>query len=220
MTNHGPRSRLVFCLLLALSPSASKADDLGAGNWKLKVDPPATPPAAPASKDFAIPYPANFGQGNETVYPSTPSPFVAIGKNAFDNDVRQVWDLSTRKMVGSFKGQLGFDDKTIALSPDGAYLAGKPTFRKTIEVRATEERAGRPDHRHRLAVRRLRRRRGGRPRGDRPPPPEEDGGPRHQDRRQRLRSSPLGRDRSDKDAIGFSPGRAYLAAVSWPQLGR
>lgn len=139
MTVDGPRRRLLALLILTLTPPvAARADDLSATDWKLKVDPPAQAPTAPASKDFAIPFPANFGGGGEAVYPSSPSPFVAIGKNAFDNDVRQVWDLSTRKLVGSFKGQIGFDDKTVALSPDGAYLAGKPTFRKTVEVRATK----------------------------------------------------------------------------------
>jgi WD40 repeat protein len=137
MTDHGPRRRLLAPLLLALLPIPARADDLSATDWKMKVDPPTVAVAAPASKDFAIPFPANFGGGGEAVYPSTPSPFVAIGKNAFDNDVRQIWDLSTRKVVGTFKGQIGFDDKTVALSPDGAYLAGKPTFRKTVEVRQT-----------------------------------------------------------------------------------
>src|SRR4051794_28572951 len=115
MTNNGPRVRPFAFLILLLSPIVTQADDLSASNWKLKLDPPSTPPAAPASKDFAIPFPNNFAGGGEAVYPSTPSKFVVIGKNFFDKDVRQVWDLATRKMVGSFKGQLLYDDKTVAL---------------------------------------------------------------------------------------------------------
>ena len=140
MTNLGPRCRAFLRVLafLTISSLAAMADDLDASLWKLKVDPPGTPTAAPATKEFSIPFPANFGGGGEALYPSTPSPFVAIGKNVFDNDARQVWDLSTKKMVGTIRGQIGLDDKTLALSGDGAYLAGKQTFRKSVEVRATK----------------------------------------------------------------------------------
>ncbi len=143
MTNHGPRRRRYvptsFWLALILIGGIARADDLSATRWNLKVDPQGTPPPAPASKSIAIPFPNNFGGGGEALYPTTPSSFVMIGKNFFDNDVRQVWDLSTKKLVGTLKGQLGLDEKTIALSPDGAYVAGKPTSRKSIEVRATRK---------------------------------------------------------------------------------
>jgi len=60
-----------------------------------------------------------------------------IGKNFFPNDVREVWDLASKKLVGQFKGPLGWDDKSVALSGDGAYLAGKLTHRASVEVRQT-----------------------------------------------------------------------------------
>ena len=217
MTDHGPSlrtfARLSFLLALVLSPMVARGDDLSASRWTLKVDPPGTPPSAPASKDFAIPFPANFGGGGEVLYPSTPGPFVAIGKNFFDNDVRQVWDVSTRKLVGTFKGQLGLDDKTLALSGDGAYLAGKPNSRKTVEVRAT--RNGRmvqsfdvdspfvdfidfASH-DRVLFGRL------------------------QDKKLQVCDIKSGDKvcdvalvrEADKDAVALSPGRAYLAVASW-----
>ncbi|MCV4601031.1 hypothetical protein OFC63_33930, partial [Escherichia coli] len=40
--------------------------------------------------------------------------------------------------MGQIRGNLAWDDKTIALSPDGQLLAGKPTFRNVIEVRSTK----------------------------------------------------------------------------------
>ena len=106
-------------------------------SWSAKVDPPREARLAPQSTDFAIPFSGNFGGGGEALYPTTPGGFVAIGKNAFDKDVRQVWDLATKSQVAALKGQLGFDDKTLAQSPDGAYLAGKATFRRVVEVRST-----------------------------------------------------------------------------------
>lgn len=160
MTNLGPRTRLVFCLAIVLAASMVRADDFSASLWKLKVDPPATTPPVPASKDFAIPYPTNFGQGNETVYPSSPSHFVAIGKNAFDNDVRQVWDLSTRKLVGTFKGQIGFDEKSVALRRRRGLPRWQADVPQDNRGPGLEERPGRPDLRPRLAVHRFRQLRG------------------------------------------------------------
>ena len=116
---------------------ASRADDLDATNWSAKVDALAKPLPAPASKSYSIPFPGNFGGGGEVTYPAVASQFVAIGKNFFDNDVRQVWDLATRKQVGAVKGPLGWDDKSVALSGDGTLIVGK-TNRKMIEVRNTK----------------------------------------------------------------------------------
>jgi WD40 repeat protein len=138
MSSQGAVFRSLFVLGLTLVPFPTRADDLSASNWSAKVDPPASPPPRPASTDYAIPFPTNLGGGGEVLYPSTASSFVAIGKNLFPNDVRQVWDLSTKKMVGGFKGQIGLDDRSLALSPDGAYLAGMARARKVIEIRASK----------------------------------------------------------------------------------
>ena len=138
MTIVGPRRPLLSIALVLAWATLTTAGDLDATEWSAKVDPPSKPMAKRTVKDFAIPFPAGFGQGGEVNFPSTPSTFVVIGKNFFDNDSRQVWDLSTKKMVGSFKGKLNFDDKTVALSADGQYLAGKPNGRQVVEVRATK----------------------------------------------------------------------------------
>lgn len=132
-----PGFALLACCWLGLAAAAGRADDLDASNWSAKVDPPAQAVPAPTNKSFAIPFPGNFGGGGEATYPAVPSPFVAIGKNFFDNDVRQVWDLSARKQVGAVKGPLQWDDKTVALSGDGALIVGK-TNRKLVEVRNTK----------------------------------------------------------------------------------
>ena len=127
---------LAGCWLGFVAPTG-RAGELDATNWSAKIDAPGQPVPAPTNKSFAVPFPGNFGGGGEVTYPAVPSPFVAIGKNFFDNDVRQVWDLSARKQVGAVKGPLGWDDKTVALSGDGALIVGK-TNKKMIEVRATK----------------------------------------------------------------------------------
>jgi len=119
-----------------IAPVSSRADELDASSWSAQMDPLPQPLATPTNKSFAIAFPGNFGNGGEVTYPAVPSHFVAIGKNFFDNDVRQVWDLASKKQVGQVKGPLGWDDKTVALSGDGAYLAGK-TRQKSVEVRRT-----------------------------------------------------------------------------------
>ena len=217
MNDLGPRchafARSLFLLVLSSSPMMARAGDLDAGRWAMRVDPPGTPTTAPAAREFSIPFPGNFGGGGEALYPSTPSPFVAIGKNVFDNDARQVWDLSSKTLVGTVKGQIGLDDKTLALSADGAYLAGKQTFRKSVEVRSTKngkvvqsfdvdspfvdfvDFAGKD----RVVFGRLR------------------------DKKLQvcdIKSGDKVRDVSlakeaEADAAAFSPGRGYLALVSW-----
>jgi hypothetical protein len=68
------------------------------------------------------------------VYPSTPSPLVAVGKNIVNTDSRVIWDLSTGKQVGSLAGKIDLGDP-LALSPDGKYLAGAPLLeRRVVDV--------------------------------------------------------------------------------------
>ncbi len=143
MTAIGPRRRWIACLGLLLSlrpvaPALSSAADFDATRWAARLDPPAQGPATPSVKSFTIPFPPSLGNGGEITYPTTPSPFVVLGKNFFDNDSRQVWNLATKTLVGTFRGKLGLDDKTLALSPDGAYLAGKQTHGNSVEVRASK----------------------------------------------------------------------------------
>jgi WD40 repeat protein len=108
----------------------------GGGDWKVVADPPSIPLTSTV-KDLAIPIPQGFGQGAEARFPSTPSPFVAVGKNGWDNDIREIWDLRTKTKVGTMRGKADYG-KTTALSPDGMLIAGKPGFRDAIEIRSTK----------------------------------------------------------------------------------
>ncbi|MEO6808423.1 MAG: hypothetical protein ABI353_04855, partial [Isosphaeraceae bacterium] len=56
-------------------------------------------------------------------YPSTPSPFVALGGNGDERQRREVWDLRDGKRVGGLIGRLDLN-RPLALSPDGKYLVG------------------------------------------------------------------------------------------------
>jgi hypothetical protein len=130
-------------LTLASTASAQFGDTGGGGaagggssGWKVAIDPPAMPLTV-EGKDLSIPIPQGFGHGAGELFPSSVSPFVALGKNGFDNDVREVWDLRTKTKVGTLRGKADYG-KTTALSPDGAFIAGKPTFRDAIEVRSTQ----------------------------------------------------------------------------------
>jgi WD40 repeat protein len=90
--------------------------------WKVKPDPPEH--AVPAiTGDIALRVPPSFFGGDVT-YPSAPSSFVAVGRNGDQKDVRQVWDLATKKQVGAIRGTIKLD-KPYALSADGTLFAGK-----------------------------------------------------------------------------------------------
>ena len=90
--------------------------------WKVKPDPAAEQPAE-ITQDVLLHVPASFF-GGEVVYPTAPSVFVAVGRNGDQKDVREFWDLSTRKRVGVLRGGVKID-KPYALSADGTLFAGK-----------------------------------------------------------------------------------------------
>jgi hypothetical protein len=62
--------------------------------------------------------------GGEVVYPTAPSVFVAVGRNGDQKDIREFWDLSTRKRLGVLRGDVKID-KPYALSAAGTLFAGK-----------------------------------------------------------------------------------------------
>jgi len=102
--------------------------------WSVKVDPPAESFKIPEEAGYAIAVPS--GQG--VIFPTTPSPFVALGRNENPTDVRQVFDLRTRKPVGSIKGK-GDVSRDAKISPDGQFLltelkGGPPTQSRSIVV--------------------------------------------------------------------------------------
>jgi WD40 repeat protein len=99
--------------------------------WKVQADPAPQPVKLAAGARRAIPVP---GPGQDVLFPSTPSPLAAIGKNIVNNDSRVVWDLSTGKSVGTLAGKIDLGDP-LALGPDGKYLAGvPPTERRVVDV--------------------------------------------------------------------------------------
>ena len=71
--------------------------------------------------------------GGEVIYPTTPSVFVAVGRNGDRNDVREFWDLSARKKVGTLRGEVKVE-KPYALSSDGTLFAGKTPFDKSFSA--------------------------------------------------------------------------------------
>jgi len=126
-------------VLFLTAPVSAQFGEVGAAgggsDWNVTIDPPALPLSSTV-KELAIPIPQGFGQGAEARFPSTTSPFVAVGKNGWDNDVREVWDIRTKTRVGMLRGKADYG-KTTALSPDGTLIAGKPTFRDAVEIRST-----------------------------------------------------------------------------------
>jgi hypothetical protein len=62
--------------------------------------------------------------GEEVVFPTGPSPFIAVGQNRGPEDIREAWDVRDGKITGRIRGAAGLTDPLI-LSPDGAFLAGR-----------------------------------------------------------------------------------------------
>lgn len=88
------------------------------------------------NKPLSIPIPPSFW-GGEVLYPSTPSPFVAVGRNGDQNDHREIWDLRENKRIGAIRGQIPAD-KPFALSPDGTQLAAKAQGRNGVGIWSTK----------------------------------------------------------------------------------
>ncbi len=92
--------------------------------WSVRPD-PGPVLKGPVDPNGVIP----LGPSVPFLYPTRPSPYVAIGQNVTERDARQVWDLETMKQVGTIAGKLASNSAHV-LSPDGKYLAGrvwKPT---------------------------------------------------------------------------------------------
>lgn len=92
--------------------------------WNAHPDPGpdmTRPPASPAAF-WAL-------TGNpEIIYPSSPSPFVAIRQGPFGKESWSVVNLQTGQLVSTINGKLDFGNNDIALSPDGKMLAGQGKF--------------------------------------------------------------------------------------------
>lgn len=74
----------------------------------------------PPGVDVAIDAPS-MGVTSSVVFPSAPSPFVAVGGD-YGQAARQLWDLRTGQLAGRIDAEIRTSSAT-ALSPDGKYLA-------------------------------------------------------------------------------------------------
>jgi len=99
------------------SPSSESTES--SVGWQVQADGPANPPAWPERTDLSIPVPP---QGDRVIYPSTPSPFVALGLKISGGDDVQVWNLLTGQRAGQIQGAVEGGSE-FALSPDGSHLA-------------------------------------------------------------------------------------------------
>jgi hypothetical protein len=90
--------------------------------WKVVVDP--APGGQPLAEIPNLALPVKVG--NDVLFPTSPSPFVAIGQNSGTRDSRVLYDLRTGQPAGTLRGKLGGFFKS-AISPDGEYLAAIPS---------------------------------------------------------------------------------------------
>ncbi len=88
--------------------------------WRVKADPAPEKLEFPPLAKLSIPVSEIYGRG-DVLFPTTPSPFVALGGNTAQKHVREFWDLRTGTRIGRIPGQIEAA-KPMALSPDGAYF--------------------------------------------------------------------------------------------------
>lgn len=115
-------------------PGAKVAAAAPAAN--LAVKPAIEAPAAPIWELSADPPPAEWtltevaknlnikvlGDPEHLTYPSTPSPFVLVGRKSGESDAIEVWSLATGQQTAQLERPLPNTDQ-FALSPDGKHLA-------------------------------------------------------------------------------------------------
>jgi WD40 repeat protein len=117
----GGWGRVAFAMMLGLLAARARGDD--DSGWKVKPDPAPKDLDTRKIGDVSVKVPPSFF-GGEVTLPATPSPFVAVGSNGGDNEVREVYDLRDKKRVGRLRGRYPLD-KPFALSSDGTLFAGK-----------------------------------------------------------------------------------------------
>ena len=77
------------------SPSATQSRAAGSSEpppirWSVKPDPATALPKLPDDQEILIHVPPSFF-GGEVTFPAAPSPFVAVGRNGDNQDVREIW---------------------------------------------------------------------------------------------------------------------------------
>ncbi len=98
---------------------ASLPPDL-AGKWDVKFDANPEPIAFEDQRKLRVPLPSGVNV-QDVLWPMRPSFFVALGNNSSDRNVREVYDIRTRKKVGKIGGFRAYGGKS-ALSPDGKFF--------------------------------------------------------------------------------------------------
>ncbi len=92
----------------------------------------------PATEKFELPAKSEkivvpLGIGGAVHFPTSPSPFFAVGASTQKTDAITLFDLRSKKPAGFIRGKT--DLRTpMALSPDGKYLAGQAQFKPIVDV--------------------------------------------------------------------------------------
>lgn len=101
-----------------------------AAAWDVAVDPP--PDGMLLDKTAAVAL--AIAPGKDILFPTSPSPYVAIGSNILDADTRTLYDLRNGQAAGGVRGKLGGFSNSV-ISPDGEYFAGIPSLTlKTVDI--------------------------------------------------------------------------------------
>lgn len=90
-------------------------------DWNVKPDPMTEAIAIEDERKLRVPLPPGINV-QDVLWPTTPSFFVALGNNDNDRNVREVYDIRTRKKVGRIGGFSAWRAES-ALSPDGKFFA-------------------------------------------------------------------------------------------------
>ncbi len=100
-------------------------------NWTAQPDPQANPITLEASRKIVMKFPSDNPSKTSVLFPHVPSTVMSVGDNASAKASRDIWDLATNTKIGSMKG-MTFSSDTMALSPDGMYLAA--AFQGNVDV--------------------------------------------------------------------------------------
>jgi hypothetical protein len=100
-----------------------KEEEKEKSKWAVIIDSPSRKlELADGQEAIEIGVPSGNGFNGRVLYPATPSPFVIVGENRGEKDVRQVWDLKAKKPAGSIRGAQDIRDP-FAAGPDGTFFA-------------------------------------------------------------------------------------------------
>ena len=122
--------------LPVVPPPAPPPEPAGPVVWKVQPDSLPATLTLPDNSQGEIPA---AGFSHQVVFPTSPSPFVAVGAGDGFNISREVWDLRTMKRVGVVPGG-GFGGGDPVVSPDGAFVAaGAGGLKPTVDVWAVAD---------------------------------------------------------------------------------